>query len=132
MTLKQQTQNHVTNNHISKPKGPPPPPPLGVAPYLPPLRSQSQPPPMVRFSSIEFSSPPKPIYYKPANQTCWYQRPPEQVHINRPMEPPPPVPPSVNQEDQLPIVKSPPKVPYDTRPQLSDVAYLKKKFEEKS
>ena len=78
------TQNHVTNNQtpIIKPKAPPPPPPTGVAPYLPPLRSQSQ-PPMVRFTSLEFSSPPKPIYYKPANQTCWYQRPPEQqLHIN--------------------------------------------------
>jgi len=158
---KETTQNHLTNNHnttspIIKPKAPPPPPPLGVAPYLPPLRSQSQPPPMVRFTSLEFSSPPKPIYYKPVNQTCWYQRPSEQVQINhqfnqvnhqinpqvnqmnRPTDPPPPIPP-VN-DYQLPkrsedyqLPKSPPpKVPYATRPQLSEVAYLKKNFEDNS
>ena len=96
---------------IIKPKAPPPPPPLTSVPYLPPIRSQSQPPPNNRVSSPPLIPP--------------------QTRVSRPPEPPPPVPLSP------PAAKGgtsngPPVVPYSTRPHISEVAYLKKKFEDTS
>lgn len=87
-----------------------PAPPL-VAPYLPPLRSQSQPPPILeKLNSFEMTSP--------------------RNHIQRPTEPPPPIPLISPISSPTSNAKSPPPpVPYNTRPNISEVAYLKKKFE---
>ena len=97
---------------IIKPKAPPPPPPLTV-PYLPPMRSQSQPPMPINNRIISNPSPPKPEF-----------------RISRPSDPPPPVPMSPPKTHQA--SNGPPVVPYGTRPHISEVAYLKKKFEEES
>ena len=105
----------VSPKPVQKVKPPPPPPPL-VPPYLPPLRSQSQPPPIVRLSSLENSRIPNqsPIVRLSSLESS---RIPNNF---RPPDPPPPIPQS----------PPPPKVPYHTRPNISDVAYLKKKFED--
>ena len=89
---------------IIKPKAPPPPPPLTI-PYLPPMRSQSQPP----TSKV----PPKPDF-----------------RISRPSDPPPPIPMSPKSNGPTGVTNGPPVVPYGTRPHISEVAYLKKKFED--
>ena len=113
---------------IIKPKGPPPPPPLTI-PYLPPMRSQSQPPNNRVISPPPPSIPPKPEF-----------------RISRPSDPPPPVPMSPPRTSNgIPgvpngqsgvltsppgVPNGPPVVPYGTRPHISEVAYLKKKFED--
>ena len=98
---------------IIKPKAPPPPPPLTV-PYLPPMRSQSQ-PPMPINNRVSNPPPPKPELFRT---------------VSRPSDPPPPVPMSPPKTHQA--SNGPPVVPYGTRPHISEVAYLKKKFEEES
>lgn len=95
---------------VQKAKAPAPAPPL-VAPYLPPMRSQSQPPPpsFEKLNSFEMSP---------------------RSSIQRPTEPPPPIP-LISPVSPVANAKSPPPpVPYNTRPNISEVAYLKKKFEE--
>ena len=98
---------------IIKPKAPPPPPPLTV-PYLPPMRSQSQ-PPMPINNRVSNPPPPKAELFRT---------------VSRPSDPPPPVPMSPPKTHQA--SNGPPVVPYGTRPHISEVAYLKKKFEEES
>ena len=178
-------RNSVNNlrNSIKKPKAAPPPPPL-VPPYLPPMRSQSQPAPVDRLLAPEI--PPKPTNYRPDSGTSpkpeiapkpYLFRP---MSLDRPPHPPPPVPtspPAQNFSSPIPdlsprvengtparmksppipnsstqpvqnfssllpdlnppvengtptrIKSPPPIVPYGTRPSLSEVAYLKNKFE---
>ena len=101
-------------NHRASMKSPAPPPPP-VPPYVPPsIRSHSQPPP-ISLPSLRLSSG---LASPPINF--------------RPPDPPPPVPDLIRNDATSPRLKSPPTVPYNTRPHVSQVAYLAKKFESKS
>ena len=111
---------------ILKPKGPPPPPPTGVVPYLPPMRSLSQPPTFRNNSEAagdDSSGSDTPILRPNANHMVSNhvnsQNSFQNQDISRPVDPPPPIPTQQSISSEPKNCRSPPPPILYPKPQIS-------------